>query len=252
MASTNDLMRHDRLAFVAHEDGSTHAVFDMQGWGNDVVCRYWKLENPGRSDPWRYELEMINGRGGTYPHLSEHGCKIAIVKHLVEAGLIEIPEDNGHLDARNLAEVAAMEIARERQTGRPRVGDFVIMPDGHVERCCNETKTGMQTATAGSFNVMRGGSVSFSGGLNRPRLWEYFRLSKEKKRGQFWFFSHGISGPGRGVECYMPCRVYVLEPFTMTEAKAREHEAARRMAATWGEGHAYHQEVLGKLMAGEA
>lgn len=253
MTSTNDLMNHPRLSFEPQVDGSTKVVFAMHGWGADVVCRYWSPDNVREgNDRWRYELEQIEGKGGTSSHPSEHGCRIAIIRHLIEAGLIEIPEDNSHLDDRNRAELVAMQAARDTMTGRPRVGDFVIMPDGRLERCCHATPHGMQTTGGGSFNVMHGGSVSYSGGLNPPRLWEYFKLTGETKGGRFWFFSHGIAGAGRGVQCTMPCRVYRLEPRTMTEREARAHPMARRYAEVWGEDHADHRKAIEKLMAGEA
>lgn len=250
MTSTNDLMQHPRLTFVSQEDGSTEARYAMNGWGADIVCRYWPVQNHGKSDPWRYELESINGNGGTFSHVSQQGCRIAIVRHLIDAGLIEIPEDNGHLDARNQAEVASMANAREYATDRPRAGDFVIMPDGTLERCCAASKTGMQTTDVGSFNIMHGGSVSFSGGLNKSQLWEYFKLTDETKRGKFWFFSHGIAGAGRGVDCFLDCRVYRLEPFTMTEEQARAHPIAKRSAEVWGENRPDHLRAVEKLMAG--
>lgn len=252
MTSTNDLMNHPRLSFVPQEDGSTHAIFAMNGWGADVVCRFWEVEKPGRSDPYRYELEQINGKGGTYSHVTAQGCKIAIVRHLIDAGLIEIAEDNGHLDDRNRVELALIEGARTDRTDKPQVGDFVIMPNGNLERCCNATRHGMQTTEAGSFNVMRGGSASYSGGLNKPRLWEYFIPTGETKRGKFWFFSHGIAGAGRGVDCFLPCRVFRLEPYTMTEEQARAHPLAQRSAEFWGAGHREHLATVTKLMAGAA
>lgn len=252
MASFNDLMNHPKLSFVPQDDGSTHAIFKMNGWGSDVICRFWKVENPGRSDPFRFELEAIGGVGGTYSHVSEHGCKIAIVRHLISVGLIDIAEDNGHLDDRNRAELAQIEAARAEPIGRPKIGDFVIMPDGTRERCCNATKFGMQTASGGSFNVMRDGTAVFGGGLNKPRLWEYFKPTSGTERGRFWFFSHGIAGAGRAVICYLPCRVFRLEPFTMTEDQARAHPMAQHYANIWSEGHREHLAIIAKITAGEA
>ena len=56
MTSTNDLMNHSRLSFVPQKDGSTHAIFAMNGWGTDVVCRFWEVENPSPSDRYRYPI----------------------------------------------------------------------------------------------------------------------------------------------------------------------------------------------------
>lgn len=252
MASINDLMNHPKLSFQPQADGTTHAIFKMNGWGSDVICRFWKEENPGRSDPFRFELEAINGVGGTYSHVSEHGCKVAIVRHLVGAGFIDIPEDNGHLDDRNRAELLVIEAARAEPSGPPKVGDFVIMPDGTRERCCAASKFGMQTTSGGSFNVMRDGTAIMSGGLNKSRLWEYFIPTPETERGRFWFFSHGIAGAGRAVICYLPCRVFRLEPFTMSEDQARAHPMAQHYAKVWGDGHRDHLAIIAKIAAGEA
>ncbi len=158
MTSTNDLMSHDRLSFIPKQDGSTEVRFDMYGFGNDIICRYRPVAGPNR-DPWSYELEPLQGRGGTYSHPTEHGCKIAIVRHLVDAGLIGAVEDNSHLDDRNRVIAAGLQAAREAFTGKPTVGDFVRMPDGSLERCCQDAVHGMQTADGGSFFVHATGQL---------------------------------------------------------------------------------------------
>ncbi|WP_299846370.1 hypothetical protein [uncultured Paracoccus sp.] len=252
MTSTNDLMKHSRITIAPQADGSTHVIFDMQGWGADVICRYWRVANPGRSDPWRYELAAINGPAETWPHPTEQGCKIAIIRHLINAGLIEIPEDNGHLDDRNRIELAAIHDARAHPGPRPVVGDFVIMPDGSLERCCHATEYGMQTTEGGSFNVMRGGTASYSGGLNKPRLWEGFKPTGETRPGRFWFFSHGKAGAGRGVDCFLPCRVFRLEPKTMSREDARAHPLAQIAAEIFGVESWDHQSRISRLMIGDA
>lgn len=249
--TTNDLMNDQRLTFADAPDGSVEARF-QDGMMGEIVCRYWRIDNPGTSDPWRYTLETLNGKGGTFSHPTEHGCRIAIVRHLIDAGCIEIPFDNGHLDDRNLAEAVAIEHERNAMNrDRPLVGDFVIMPDGTLERCCSAARHGMQTTEGGSFWVGRGGGCSYSGSLNKPRLWEFFTPTDQIKRGSFWFFSHGIAGAGRRVDFYLPCRVFRLEPRNMDEAEARNHPMAKDYAEFWGENHPDHLHVIAKLMAGE-
>ena len=250
MTSTNDLMSHDRLDFVPMQDGSTEVRFDMNGFGSDIVCRYWPVSG-GNRDPWSYELEHLQGKGGTYSHPTEHGCRIAIIRHLVDAGLIGPSEDNSHLDERNQVIAAVLKAARETFTGKPTVGDFVIMPDGRMERCCHDAVYGMQTADGGSFFVHASGKSSFSGGLNRPQLWEYFQDTGETRLGKFWFFSHNYAGAGRSVDVYLPCRVFRLAPFTMTEDQARAHPKARATADYWGENHSDHLRVIARLMSGQ-
>jgi hypothetical protein len=250
MTSTNELMSHDRLEFVTMPDGSTEARFDMKGFGSDIICRYWPVTG-GNRDPWSYELETLQGKGGTFSHPSEHGCKIAIVRHLVDAGLMGPTKDNSHLDDRNQVIAAGLTVARESFTGKPTVGDFVIMPNGSTERCCHGHEFGMQTAERGSYFVHSSGHGNFSGGLNSPQLWEYFQDTGETRLGKFWFFSHNHSGAGRGVDVFLPCRVFQLVPFTMTEEEARAHPKAKATAEYWGENHNDHLRVISRLMAGQ-
>lgn len=251
MASVNELMNHPALSFVALPDGVTEARFTVPIWGQSVIGRFWPVAEKGR-DPWAYELAAINGQGGRYSHVSEHGCKIMLVKHLIASDWIETPEDNSHLDERN-QEIAAESIAaRETFKGKPRVGDFVRMPNGSLERCASETKHGMQTCVGGSFSVFTSGRASMSGSLNRSQLAEYFVETEDSKVGKFWFFSHGRGGAGRGVDVFMPCRVYRLVPFTMDEETARAHPKAKNAAAIWGESHPDHLRTVRELMEGRA
>ncbi|TMV67161.1 hypothetical protein FGG78_32370 [Thioclava sp. BHET1] len=175
-----------------------------------------------------------------------------IAKHLVAAGLIQPKDDNSHLDDRNRKICAELVRARAALPEVPQVGDFVIMPDGTTERCAYGTAHGMQTCFGGSFHVAKSGQAGMSGSLNRPRLNEYFQLTQETKLGRFWFFSHNLPGAGRGVDVSLPCRVYRLAPFTLTEAEARAHPKAKRVAECWGENHRDHLAAIVALMEGRA
>ena len=249
MTSHNQMLAHPHLTFSQTDDGTIEARFDMQGWGGDVVSRYWRQDAPGR-DAWTYDLARINGKGGRYTHPTEHGCRLMIVQHLIDAGLIGPSEDNSHLDARNAEIAARAQAARDNFTGRPRLGDFVIMPSGKVERCCAAWDDGMQTTEGGSWHVSTSGTCSFSGGLNASQLWESFKPTEETRLGRFWFFSHGQPGAGRGVDVFLPCRVYRLEPPSMTEAEARAHPVARRCADFWCENSRDHLRKIARLMEG--
>ena len=253
MTARYELFNHPRLSFEAQPDGSTVARFAMNGWGADIVCRYWPVNEPGH-DPWIYDLGAIEGAGGRFSHVTEYGCKLMIVRHLIDAGLIGPAEDNSRLDEINTLIVAETEAARETMTGKPRVGDFVIMPDGSLERCSYAWPAGhgMQTTHGGSFHVTRCGNSSFSGSLNRAQLWEYFKDTGEIRRGKFWFFSHNRAGAGRGVDVFLPCRVYRLEPFAMSEAEARAHPKAVRAAEVWGADHPDHLTAVRALMEARA
>lgn len=152
--------------------------------------------------------------------------------------------DNTHLDARDTmiaAEICAAWTARAG--GVPRVGDFVRMPNGHLRRCAHGwggPEGGMQTCDGGSFSITKSGLASMSGSLYGLQLWEYFQPTEEARPGRFWFFSHGLAGAGRGVDVWLPCAVFQLVPFTMTEAEAKAHPKALHSADFWGAGHHAH------------
>lgn len=156
--------------------------------------------------------------------------------------------DNNHLDDRDRAILKERAAAREAITGRPRVGDFVIMPNGVERRCAYAWDDGMQTSDGGSYYLNSNGTASMSGGLYPSQLWEYFRDTGEVKPGRFWFFSHNVSGAGRGVDVMAPCRVYRLMPFTMSEEQARAHPRAKSSAEFWGENHREHLATISGLM----
>jgi hypothetical protein len=254
MTTTLDLMQSPRITTGKDDEGRTFIRYAMNGWGADLVATYWQQEPPADLPPsvsfdaWRYSLPQIDGKGGTFSHPTETGCKIMILRHLIDNGYFQPAPDNGHLDDRNKAIAEDIRKAWEARTGRPRVGDFVIMPNGAIERCAHGWDDGMQTCMGGSFHILGSGNASMSGSLNGAQLWEYFTPTEETKPGRFWFFSHNIAGAGRGVDLYLPCRVYKLEPFTMTEEEARAHPKAKASAAFWGENHRDHLACVASLM----
>lgn len=254
MTTTLDLMQSPRITTGIDDEGRRFVRYAMQGWGADLVGTYWSVPRPADMpesvgwDGWRYSLPVINGTGGTFSHPTEEGCKIMILRHLIDNGCFQPAPDNGHLDDRNKAIAEQTRQAWEARTGRPRVGDFVLMPSGALERCAHAWDDGMQTTTGGSFHITRDGGASMSGSLNGAQLWEYFQPTDEVKPGRFWFFSHNLAGAGRGVDFWLPCRVYRLEPFTMTEEQARAHPKAQSSAEFWGENHREHLNCISGLM----
>ena len=95
----------------------------------------------------------------------------------------------------------------------PRVGDFVIFPDGAFRRFTHDWGDDIQTTITRridtSFHMFKDGYLSFSGSLDpaipKARLW----LQKDMVReGLIWFFHHDIAGESRGVNAKIPCRVY--------------------------------------------
>lgn len=254
MTMTLERMQSPNLHLETAPDGKRVVRYAMQGWGEDIRATYWHVPRPVDLDPrqsfdeWRYCLPNMEGHGGTYSHPTEQGCHIAIVNFLMEVGIFKPSADNSHLDERN-QEIAAKTIkAWNARTGRPRVGDFVRMPNGALRRCAHAWDDGMQTSDGGSFSTTTDGRASMSGSLYPSQLWEYFRDSGEVQPGRFWFFSHGRAGAGRGVDFYMPCRVYILEPFAMSEEEARAHPRAKRAAEFWGENHRDHIAAIQSLM----
>lgn len=254
MATTVETLNNPRISISKGADKITEIRYAMNGWGGDVICKYW--QEPGATkggrDPWTYQLEIIEGRGGKFSHVSEKGCQIAIARHLIDAGLIGASEDNAHLDNRNQKIAQDIKCARDGHHGAPEVGDFVIMPDGRYERCADGCRFSMQTTEQGSFFVHADGTASMSGTLKRGRLLEYYQPTDETKMGRFWFFSHNQAGAGRGVDVFFPCRVWRLVPFAITEENARNHPKARHYATIWGNNHPDHLRVIAALVEGIA
>lgn len=235
-------------------EGKTLAT--MPGpFGLPITCAYWREENvrPGE-DQWRFSLASPTTKYtsvGPFSHPSEIGCQIAIRRYFLDIGLIPVPEDNTHLD--EVDRVIAATIERDygnRADRRPREGDFAMMPDGSLRRCCHAHEHGMQTTFGGSFSTGKGGYVSYSGSLEPSTLWESFEDTGETRRGRFWFFSHGQAGAGRGVDVFLTCRVYrvVLKPLTEEQAKA--HPLAIRAAEIWGEQDRDYKRTVENLMKG--
>jgi hypothetical protein len=91
---------------------------------------------------------------------------------------------------------------------RPRIGDFLRFQTGELERLSHDWGDGFQTSPGGSFFLSACGNGSFSGGLNPITPLGRIELTSETLPGRFWFFHHGFPGAGRGVDFFIPCRVY--------------------------------------------
>lgn len=148
---------------------------------------------------------------------------------------------------KNLAIRARIQAAFDARPGL-RVGDFVRWPNGEIRRCSHDWDETMQTSKAGSFYMGESGFASFSGGLQPGQLKEFFKPTEETIDGEFWCFSEGIVGAGRAWYFTLPCRVFRLEPFAMTEQQARDHPLAKQSAEFWGADSRGHKERLQELM----
>lgn len=111
--------------------------------------------------------------------------------------------------------------AREKLEG-PRVGDFVIMPDGTRRRFTWKHAHGIQTTyvwksgpdagkstdTSFGFNDDHGG-LDFSGSLDNAIPYSSLELVEgETVNGVVWFFHHNHWKAHNGVFAYIPCRLY--------------------------------------------
>jgi hypothetical protein len=236
------------LTIKTNEEGVT--TMSVPGaFGILVDCEYWHVG--GEGDHWRYRLSGADGPRYAYSHPSEHGCQIAIKRHFVSVGLVKVPEDNSHLDDENQLIAAGILANWEARTGRPRVGDFLRFPDGSMKRFCNDTGDGQQLTKGGSFSIGRFAEVSYSGGLERPMMWERFMPTGETTKGRFWFFSHNRAGAGRGVDVFLPCRIYELVDFSMTREEAEAHPVAIACRDFWGAKSGDYQTRVEALMRGE-
>lgn len=106
------------------------------------------------------------------------------------------------------AEIVAANIAAWNEIKGPRVGDFIRMRDGRLQRFSHAWDDGIQTSDGGSFYFF-GIGVSFSGGLNPSIPYETIVQSEGPHQGRFWMFHHGHSQAHNGVSFTMPCRFYV-------------------------------------------
>ena len=103
-------------------------------------------------------------------------------------------------------------IAIERKTAwdkrqGPRVGDFVIMPTGTVERFSYDWGEDIQTCFEGSFHMSKG-FASMSGSLNPAIPKANITDTGEMKPGDFWFFHHDYAEAFHAVGLNMDCRVF--------------------------------------------
>lgn len=93
----------------------------------------------------------------------------------------------------------------------PRVGDYVIFPDGHQERFSHDWGDGLQTSPGGSW-YLGDGYASFSGALNPAIPKARLEDTGYKRLGWFWFFKNDYARAHNGVNVQAICRVYRYHP----------------------------------------
>jgi hypothetical protein len=119
------------------------------------------------------------------------------------------------IDERDREILADRQAAYERRPG-PRVGDWVLMPDGSARRFTYDWGDGLQTTCgdgdAGSFYI-GDGYLSYSGTLDhtipRERLRE---CPGDALPGRVWFFHHDWHRADNGVHFEIPFRVFQVLP----------------------------------------
>lgn len=109
-------------------------------------------------------------------------------------------------DARDI-EIASTRIKAFDDDPTPRVGDYVIMPDGSYERFSYDWYDTIQTCFSGSFHLGNG-YASMSGGLNTGIPYDRLEITLEQKPGSFWFFHHDDMCAENGIGITVLCRVY--------------------------------------------
>lgn len=114
-----------------------------------------------------------------------------------------------NLDEKDTLILAEREAAFNNHKG-PRVGDFVRMLDGGVQRFSHDWDydNSIQTTNGGSFYLDSSGHASFSGGLNPAIMKDTLEEIDETMVGMFWFFRHDWHIAHNGVDVKVMCRVY--------------------------------------------
>jgi len=114
--------------------------------------------------------------------------------------------------------IAAEREARRDECAKPRVGDYVRYPDGHMERISHDWGDLLQTSTGGSWYLSANGGASFSGSLNHGVPADRLNLTEERRPGRFWFFDRDWPRAHSAVYVTIDCRVYAV----------REEQGGRR------------------------
>jgi hypothetical protein len=98
----------------------------------------------------------------------------------------------------------------------PRVGDFVIMPDGTTRRFTyawdDDIQTTSKTYPGDASFYFAGACCSFSGSLNPGLPKKHLVDTGDVREGAVWFFHHDQARAHNGVRTTIPCRVYRYEP----------------------------------------
>ena len=100
----------------------------------------------------------------------------------------------------------------KRRRSGPRVGDFITMPDGSLQRFSYNWGDTIQTSEGGSYHIFENGNVSMSGSRNPGVQKDHVENTGKTRMGDFWFFHHDWPEAHHGVGLDLPCRIYRLKP----------------------------------------
>lgn len=89
----------------------------------------------------------------------------------------------------------------------PRVGDFVMFPDGPLRRISHIWDDGVQTSDGGSWYLGHG-YVSFSGSLFGVTAHNQLVRTRCFEPAPVWFFHHDYHTAHNAVHTTLPFRVY--------------------------------------------
>ena len=121
-------------------------------------------------------------------------------------------------DEQDADELASRVALWDKRTG-PRVGDFIVMPDGSEHRFCHDWHDGLQTTPGGSF-YFGNGYADYSGGLDPTLKNKLIIATPKQKAGQFWFFHHNSARAHNGVYFKVLCRVFYHKHYWRNERAA--------------------------------
>ncbi len=185
------------------------------------------------SDELKAHLQL-NASTESYRHLPGEFCK----RDGVWGCWIDWDKVKEHhiADAKINLELLKQKIVEyDKRTG-PRVGDYLELPYGMKTRFTHAWDEGIQIGGGSSSFYLGKGYISYSGGLDPSIEYKYLQDTGTKEDGMVWFFNKDWSGGGRGVNFYMPFRVFKLtpkyDPSTIWMLRDKERALYREKAET--------------------
>jgi len=233
-----------RVEAASGVEGHIETVYHHNSFlRRDMGYRIW--EN-ARQNGDRYSYEDAQLQRYSHPTLT--GARLMIAQSLVKCGAITVPLENTHLDHPNLIRLKEISEKRiETFQGVPRTGDIVYIENvAHRISACH--KFGAQTSAGGSIHICRSGSASFSGGLDRSRMYECFTPHMKPEPARFWMWDaiKGMGG-GNGVEIYVNTQVWSIDHHNLTDEQLRTHPNILRFRKVFNDCSYLEKDVAAKI-----